>query len=70
MMTRNDKIEALEGALELFDEGLSLIEGIACEDPNFEAYVYRQIEEGVRNENPYNQSIQSILDMLQNEESD
>lgn len=63
-MDLNDKIEAIEGATELIEEGLGMIREFADEDPNFKAYVFDQIAEHVSNSNPYNQSLDSVLQRL------
>lgn len=70
MMTIDEKIEALEGAIELMDEGLGLIKDLADENPNFDAYVYRAISEHIRNSNPYNQSLLSTLVALEADDRD
>jgi len=69
-MTREEKIEAVEAAIELIEEGLNMVQEIAREDANFDAYVYRQIKEHIVSHNPYNQSLHSYLERLNSSEND
>ena len=69
-MTNQDKIEALEAAILLVEEALELVLPIANVDANFDAYVYRQISEHLNNQNPYNQSLGSMLAKLCEEENE
>ena len=67
-LTKNEKIEACVEAAELLRNALELLEPIAMEDANFDAYVYRQIKEHYLNENPYNQSVLSYLEKCYDED--
>lgn len=64
MLTIAEKIDILEEAREMMEEALEIIRVVADEEPNFRAYVYDQIMEHVNNDNPYNQSINSVLQEL------
>jgi hypothetical protein len=69
-MTRDEKIDAVEAAIEMIEEALSMLSDIASSDANFDAYVYRQLSESLNNQNPYNQSLQSYLERLYESDED